>query len=38
MKSYDNKKSSEYITYLNVNDLYGWTLSLYGYPLAPEKT
>ena len=29
MKSYDNKKSSKYITFLNANNLYGSTMSQY---------
>ena len=27
IKSYDNKKPSKYITYLHVNDLFGWAMS-----------
>ena len=29
MKSYDNKKPSKYITFLNANNLYGSTMSQY---------
>ena len=29
MKSYDDNKSSKYITYLDANDLYGWGMSHY---------
>ena len=27
MKNYDPKKSSKFLTYLDVNNLYGWTMS-----------
>ena len=29
IKSYGNSKPSEYITYLDVNNLFGWTMSQY---------
>ena len=29
MKSYDNSKSSKYITYLDSNNFYGWEISQY---------
>ena len=29
MKSYDDSKPSKYITYLDINNLYGWTMSQY---------
>ena len=29
MQSYDNKKPSRYITYLNANNLYGYAISQY---------
>ena len=29
MKNYDPKKPSKFITYLDMNNLYGWTLSGY---------
>ena len=29
MKSYNNKKPSKYITYLDANNLYGWAMSQY---------
>ena len=27
MKNYDPKKSSKFLTYLDVNNLYGWAMS-----------
>ena len=29
MKNYDPKKLSNFITYLDMNNLYGWTMSSY---------
>ena len=29
MKNYDPKKPSDFITYLDMNNLYGWTMSSY---------
>ena len=29
MKNYDPKKPSKFITYLNMNNLYGWATSSY---------
>ena len=29
MQSYDNKKPNKYITYVDENNLYGWTMSQY---------
>ena len=29
MQCYDDKKSSKYITYLDANNLCGWTISQY---------
>ena len=29
MKDYDPKKPSKFITYLNMNNLYGWAMSNY---------
>ena len=29
MKNYDPKKSSKYISYLDMNNLYGWVMSSY---------
>ena len=29
MQSYDANKSSKFITYLDVNNLYGWAMSQY---------
>ena len=48
MNDYDSKKPSTFITYLDMNNLYGWAMSKYlpyeefhklhnYYPLAPEK-
>ena len=31
MKNYDSKKPSKFITYLDMNNLYGWTISSYLY-------
>ena len=28
MQSYDNKKPTKYIAYLDANNLYGWAMSL----------
>ena len=29
MKNFDSKKPSKFITYLNMNNLYGWVISSY---------
>ena len=29
MKPFDNSNPSKYITYLDANNLYGWTMSQY---------
>ena len=29
MQFYDNSKPSKYITYLDINNLYGWEMSQY---------
>ena len=29
MQSYDNKNPNKYITYVDANNLYGWTMSQY---------
>ena len=29
MKNYDPKKPSKFITYLDMNNLYGWAMSIY---------
>ena len=31
MKNYDSKKPSKFITYLDMNNLYDWTISSYLY-------